>query len=145
MEGRGDQLTHCACPVPDPDPDPDPNQALELAAEIPFDVVVMDEIFSPEPGALRGSAAIARLRGLSDSDGGGGRRRRPVLIHCTGQTDASGDGGTCWLGRAAGADALWGKPMPSFTDGSMQRIVADLLSSSAACNSYELVSVSAPP
>jgi len=29
----------------------------------------MDEIFSPEPGALRGSAAIARLRGLSDGDG----------------------------------------------------------------------------
>ena len=32
---------------------------LELAAEISFDVVVMDEIFSPELGALRGSAAIA--------------------------------------------------------------------------------------
>jgi hypothetical protein len=33
------------------------------------------------------------------------------------------------LGLAAGADALWGKPMPSFTNGEMQRIVADLLSS----------------
>ncbi len=109
-------------------------QALELAAETAFDVVVMDEIFSPEPGALRGSAAIARLRGLSDGDEGGGGRRRPVLIHCTGQTDASGDGGACSLGGhrlglAAGADALWGKPMPSFTNGEMQRIVADLLSS----------------
>ena len=64
-------------------------------------------------------------------------RRRPVLIHCTGQVtteDASGDGGAHGLGGqalglAAGADALWGKPMPSFTNGEMQRIVADLLSS----------------
>ena len=60
-----------------------------------------------------------------------------MLIHCTGQVtteDASGDGGAHGLGGqalglAAGADALWGKPMPSFTNGEMQRIVADLLSS----------------
>ena len=61
-----------------------------------------------------------------------------MLIHCTGQvtSDARGDGdggahglGGQALGLAAGADALWGKPMPSFTNGEMQRIVADLLSS----------------
>ncbi len=90
-------------------------QALELATETAFDVVVMDEIFSPEPGAMRGSAAITRLRSLGGEGGG-----RPVIIHCTGQTDVCCDGEVCSagaLGRAVGADALWGKPMPSFTNG----------------------------
>ena len=75
----------------------------------------MDEIFSPEPGAMRGSAAITRLRSLGGEGG-----RRPVIIHCTGQIDVCCDGEVCSagaLGRAIGADALWGKPMPSFTNG----------------------------
>ena len=102
-------------------------QALELAGAIDFDIVVMDEIFSVEAGVLRGSEAIKRLRSSQARDAeAGGRARRPVIIHCTGQTTHdTGVDQDALLG--SGADALWGKPMPCFTNGEMQRMVANLL------------------
>lgn len=101
-------------------------QALELASATDFDIVVMDEIFSVGPGVLRGSEAIKRLRSQARDAEAAGQKRRPVIIHCTGQTthDAAVDQDAL-LG--SGADALWGKPMPCFTNGEMQRMVAKLL------------------
>ena len=108
-------------------------QALELSGESDFDIVIMDEIFSMEAGVLRGSEAIKRLRRQAcDAEAAGrSRKRRPVIIHCTGQTthDAAVDQKAL---LDSGADALWGKPMPCFTNGEMQRMVADLLAGGAA-------------
>ena len=98
-------------------------QALELAGRTDFDIVVMDEIFSMETGVLRGSEAIKRLRRQAHDIEAAASTRRPVIIHCTGQT---ADDTTATL-LDAGADALWGKPMPCFTNGEMQRLVAALL------------------
>jgi CheY-like chemotaxis protein len=77
--------------------------------------VIMDEIFSHEPTQMRGSQAIQQLREHE------GRTRiipPAVIISCTGNT-AHTDGGL--------ADHVWCKPMPSFTDGTMQREVTELL------------------
>ena len=99
----------------------------------------MDEIFSPDPAALRGSAAIAQLRqrhaaaaaaaaasapacpGAAGPCAGaaGHAAHRPVIVSCTGNTGL--------VNAERGADAVWSKPMPSFIDGTMQRSIAALL------------------
>ena len=97
-------------------------QALAMATAEPggYDVVVMDEIFSQEPSALRGSRAIELLRENEQSSS----RVPAVVISCTGNASNADD--RAQLTRS-GADAVWCKPWPDFTNGEMQRIIHALL------------------
>ena len=83
-------------------------------------LLVIDEILSDERDALRGSEAVRLLR---EREAAEGLPRLPI-ISCTG--NAAHDSARI---LEHGADAAWGKPFPSFTDGSMQREVARLLNS----------------
>lgn len=96
-------------------------QALAMAtAEPGYEIVVMDEIFSQEPSALRGSRAIELLRENEQSSS----RVPAVVISCTG--NASNADERAQLTRS-GADAVWCKPWPDFTNGEMQGIIHALL------------------
>ena len=74
-------------------------------------------------GRLTGTEVTRRYRATSAD---GGRAAPLVIVGCTGNADSRGHRETA---RLAGQDAVWGKPFPSFTDGSMQREVARLLNS----------------
>jgi CheY-like chemotaxis protein len=87
----------------------------------PFDLLVMDEIFSDMNRSLaRGSEAVQQLRQREAADG----RPRLMVISCTGNAE---------LGEMrarlleCGADEVWTKPFPNAHDGSMQRSLAKLL------------------
>ena len=87
----------------------------------PFDLLVMDEIFSDMNRSLaRGSEAVQQLRQREAADG----RPRLTVISCTGNAE---------LGEMharlleCGADEVWTKPFPNPHDGSMQRSLAKLL------------------
>ena len=90
----------------------------------PFDLLITDENFGDGPSALRGSECVQLLRAAG--------LRLPVII-CSGN---AGDGLFSDMLKDAeyvpylmrmGADACWGKPLPSWSDGTMQRQLASLL------------------
>lgn len=104
-----------------------------------FGLVVIDEHFDVRSNLL-GSVATKQMRAFEAARGGA----RAVIIACTGNTsgidyapavgaEASAEAGDPT--RAAhyfecGADALWGKPLPDFSDGTMQASLARLLAQS---------------
>lgn len=110
------------------------------------DLLIMDEIFSDDESAMRGSEAIKRIRaangeaagggaaesgGSDGADGKGGKgrgqgRKRLLIISCTG--NAAYDLERL---RECGADDVWSKPFPSFTDGSMQKRIGRMLEAAA--------------
>jgi len=80
-----------------------------------FDLLITDDQFSYDPTELKGSEAVRILRAS-------GRSSLPVIV-CSG-----GDEGNL---TDSGADRVWGKPMPSWSDGSMQRELAHVLGQKA--------------
>jgi CheY-like chemotaxis protein len=98
-------------------------EAVLLATETAFEVIVMDEIFAPGVEAMRGSAAIIDVRAHEVRTG---VARRAVIVSCTGNA-----GSLTNLGES-GADLVWGKPMPNFTNGDMQNELAPRLAESLA-------------
>ena len=94
-----------------------------LATETAFEVIVMDEIFAPGVEAMRGSAAITHVRAHEARTG---VARRAVIVSCTGNAASLTS-----LGEP-GADLVWGKPMPNFTNGEMQNELAPRLVESLA-------------
>jgi len=86
----------------------------------PFDLLVMDEIFSDiDVDQMRGSAAIRLLR---EREATQQDLTRLAVISCTG--NAAHDRARL---LECGADDVWGKPFPNAQDGSMQKHVARLL------------------
>lgn len=77
-----------------------------------FDLMIIDEHFNP--GGKSGSAAVKEIRSKSKDSG--------VIILCTGNSESIAEklpGGL--------VDAVWGKPFPSWRDGSMQMQLYELL------------------
>ena len=99
-------------------------EALTLAIETEFALIVMDEIFAPGLEAMRGSAAIMELRA---HEAQAGARRRAVVVSCTGN---AGGHKECVDLKKSGADLVWGKPMPNFTNNEMQNQLAPYLAAS---------------
>jgi hypothetical protein len=95
-------------------------EAVLLATDIAFEVIVMDEIFAPGLERMRGSAAITEVRAHEVR---AGVTRRAVIVSwsCTGNASSITN-----LDRS-GADLVWGKPMPNFTNGEMQNEFAPQL------------------
>ena len=79
---------------------------------------------------MRGSEATRQLRAAEV---------RTPIIACSGNA-AGADSEKKF--RVAGADLVWGKPFPNFTDGSMQRDLARLLGGVARATSEGGVSSS---
>ena len=98
-------------------------EAVLLATETEFAVIVMDEIFAPGLEAMRGSAAILALRA---HEARAGVARRAVIVSCTGNASSLVN-----LDES-GADLVWGKPMPNFTNNEMQNELAPRLAASLA-------------
>jgi len=98
-------------------------EAVLLATETAFEVIVMDEIFAPGVDAMRGSAAIIDVRA---HEARAGVARRAVIVSCTGNVSSLTNL------DASGADLVWGKPMPNFTNGEMQNELAPRLAESLA-------------
>ena len=98
-------------------------EAVLLATETAFEVIVMDEIFAPGVEAMRGSAAIIDVRAHEARTG---VARPAVIVSCTGNAASLTN-----LGES-GADLVWGKPMPNFTNGEMQNELAPRLAESLA-------------
>ena len=88
-------------------------EAVLLATETAFEVIVMDEIFAPGVEAMRGSAAIIDVRA---HEARAGVARRAVIVSCTGNVSSLTNL------DASGADLVWGKPMPNFTNGEIPQI-----------------------
>ena len=99
-------------------------EAVLLATETAFEVIVMDEIFAPGVDAMRGSAAITDVRA---HEARASVARRAVIVSCTGNAASS-----LTNLDASGADLVWGKPMPNFTNGEMQNDLAPRLAESLA-------------
>ena len=99
--------------------------AIEKAAQHAFDLIFMDENFSVEENALLGSDAVRKIRA---AEAAAGAARRAVIVSCTGLIDSGPSSGddTKRPFLQAGSDEVWGKPIPSHTDGSMQRELAAL-------------------
>ena len=98
-------------------------EAVLLATETAFEVIVMDEIFAPGVEAMRGSAAIIDVRAHEARTG---VARRAVIVSCTGNASSLTNL------DASGANLLWGKPMPNFTNGEMQNELVPRLADSLA-------------
>ena len=105
---------------------------LHLEEGARYDLLVLDEIFARDPGEelMRGSEATRQLRAAEV---------RTPIIACSGNA-AGADSEKKF--RVAGADLVWGKPFPNFTDGSMQRDLARLLGGVARATSEGGVSSS---
>ena len=87
-----------------------------LTAGHGFDLLVCDEIFSDvDPDCMRGSTVIRQLREREAAEG----LPRLAIVSCTGNPSQTT--------YECGADDFWGKPVPSFSDGSLQKRVAMLL------------------
>jgi len=91
--------------------------AVQAADCESFDLILMDELF---PGAMQGSDAIREIREREASRGVAGA----VIVSCTGHADNEARVAAI---KEAGADAVWGKPMPSAADGTIQRQIASLI------------------
>lgn len=106
-------------------------EAVAMCEATPFDLVVMDEVFEvqgsadgPDQRLMRGSEAIAQIRrGEAER-----ARRDPAaaarpacIISCSGN-NADTDYVT-----PTGADLVWIKPFPDFTNGEMQSQLSKLL------------------
>ena len=86
-----------------------------------FGLVVMDEHFDVR-STLSGSEAITRMRAFETLCEGKGRHVRPAaMILCTGNQVDVEKYANC------GASDLWGKPIPSFADGTLQAVLKRLL------------------
>ena len=107
-------------------------EALSLVLEAPpdaqFALIVMDEIFAQGLEAMRGSTAIAQIRAFEARTGAA---RRAVIVSCTGNALSS----LAVDLKTSGADLVWGKPMPNFTNREMQGEVAPYLAASASAAS----------
>ena len=99
-------------------------EALALALESEFALIVMDERFAPGLEAMQGSAAIMQIRAHEAQTGA----RRAVIVSCTGNALSS----LAVDLKSSGADLVWGKPMPNFTNDEMQTELAPLLVGSCA-------------
>lgn len=99
----------------------------EAVEQFAHDVLIIDEHTSDAPNALLGSDAIATIRRREAAAAEGSDERpakRAVLISCSGDRELHGFSERA---KAKGADAVWGKPFPSPTDGQMQRVLLELL------------------
>lgn len=81
-----------------------------------FDLLITDENFALDATVLKGSDCVRLLRAAGLT--------LPVVI-CSGNASGVDDADQAFL--SAGADTCWGKPIPSWSDGSMQRQLAALL------------------
>ena len=99
-------------------------EALELIeaasrGHASYDLIVVDEIFSEDPSMMRGSDVIQRLRAAERE---APEPRRHVVVSCTGNEAYQRE-----RLLQVGADEVWSKPLPSATDGTLQRALAILL------------------
>jgi signal transduction histidine kinase/CheY-like chemotaxis protein len=88
----------------------------------PFDLVIMDEHFDTRSASLLGTDVIRQMR-LVESHHPIGGHHRASIISCSGNVEDH-DAGTTEVFFSSGADDVWHKPYPSFTDGTMQRRLA---------------------
>ena len=98
---------------------------LEAPPDAQFALIVMDEIFAQGLEAMRGSTAIAQIRAFEARTSAA---RRAVIVSCTGNALSS----LAVDLKASGADLVWGKPMPNFTNREMQNEVAPYLAAYAS-------------
>lgn len=82
-----------------------------------FDLMIIDEHF--KPGGQNGSEAIKEIRSKS--------MHNEVIVLCTGNSASMAS-----MLRGGLVDAIWGKPLPSWRDGSMQAQLYQLLKKRAA-------------
>ena len=99
--------------------------AIEAAGKQHFDFIFMDENFSAEEGALTGTFAVREIRKAELENAS----ERALIVSCTGCVGEASDDAVNKKFFSAGSDAVWGKPVPSHVDGSMQREIARLLRS----------------
>jgi len=112
-------------------------EALERALATPFELIIIDEVFSQDTSLLRGSDVVRRvreheaalLRQASPPGPAPASLQPAAIISCTGNLSAHSEETEHARLLSCGADQLWGKPFPSFTDGAMQRCLAELLAS----------------
>ena len=102
-------------------------EALAAATSSGFALIVMDEIFASGLEAMHGSEAIRQIR-AHEARSEAAWRPRAVIVSCTGNALSSLAADL----RAAGADLVWGKPMPNFTNDEMQDELAPLLAASCS-------------
>ena len=93
----------------------------------------MDEMFSQDPSALLGSDVVRRIRKNEKERRAAGEEWLPAaIVSCTGNLSAHTEALERTRMLDCGADALWSKPTPSFANGTMQRLLAELLSNRAS-------------
>jgi CheY-like chemotaxis protein len=100
----------------------------------PFGLIIMDEHFDARSAGTLGTDVIRQIRAVEAADERGGR---VAIISASGNgngaegslTAVSADNATF---VASGADDVWGKPYPSFMDGSMQQRLQAVLSRSSS-------------
>jgi len=99
-----------------------PQAAVEAVRTMPFDLVIMDEVFSQEAGGMRGSDAVREIRRFEASQTDG---HKAIIITCSGSINI-GDATATFM--EAGADAVWSKPYPSGDDKTLQNDLEALFS-----------------
>ena len=92
-----------------------------MAAGSPFDLVIIDENFDAR-SSMTGTDVIHQMRRAEQTRGGGAA----VMVSCSGGAAIEQDA-TAERAQAGVLDAVWGKPIPSWSDGTMQRMLAALL------------------
>ncbi|KAL3892520.1 MAG: hypothetical protein SGPRY_015054 [Prymnesium sp.] len=101
----------------------------EASSAEEFDLIIIDEHFGP--GGKTGSVAIKEIRSKGMSN--------EVIVLCSGNALEMGSRGAPGL-----IDALWGKPFPSWTDGSMQAQLSQLFRKRAMSTTSSFVSQNGP-
>jgi signal transduction histidine kinase len=86
-----------------------------------FDLIIMDEHFDARSASVLGTDVIRQIRATENESGGG---RRAAIISCSGNVEDCSDTSSFF---ASGADDVWQKPYPSFTDGTLQRRLRDVI------------------
>ena len=88
-----------------------------MASRSAYDLIIMDLNFGP--GCMKGSTAIEQLRAVEAASAWSQPPR--AIIACSGNAATEG---TNLI--ESGAEDVWSKPFPSFSDGSLQRRLAKL-------------------
>ena len=114
--------------------------AIEAAGGGRFDVIFMDENFSVDENALTGSDAVRAIRAAeqaAEQAASASEHHRAVIVSCTGYAAEASVATDHHEQHSrffeAGCDAVWGKPLPSHVDGSMQKELARILPDLVVC------------
>jgi CheY-like chemotaxis protein len=107
-------------------------QVLELTlTPEPPQLLVCDENFGLDSTLMKGSAAIQLIREheAQEEQTAQTSTAKIAIVSCTGNCTED----DALQMRQAGADAVWGKPFPSFMDGTMQKCLSEVLQAKGHC------------